>query len=163
MDVILVCVWTRVFWGILLEVGDCIAWNGGIVLSYDRTDRIGEEIRKVLDRTIREDLKDPRIDGTYSITHVDVTRDLRYAKVRVSVMEEDKRAPMLKALKSGAGYMRRILGQELSLRYTPELLFELDLNIEYGLHIASILREVLPEGAAETEASDGEGAADDAD
>ena len=114
-------------------------------MAFDRTDRIGEEIRKELDRIIREDLRDPRIEGTYSITHVEVTRDLRFAKVRVSVLETEKRAPLIKALKSAAGYMRRELGQALSLRYTPELLIELDTNMEYGAHIASLLKQVLPE------------------
>lgn len=123
-------------------------------MAYDRTNRIGEEIRKELDRIIREDLRDPRIEGTYSVTHVEVTRDLRYAKVRVSVLETEKRDPLIKALKSAAGYMRRELGQALSLRYTPELLIELDTNMEYGAHIASLLKQVLPEEQGNTEDAD---------
>lgn len=107
--------------------------------NYDRTDRIGEEMRKEIDQIIRSDLRDPRIAGTYSITRVDVTRDLRFAKVWVSVLEPDHRAPLLAALRGAAGFVRREVGQRIKLRYTPELLFEPDDNIEYGIHIASVI------------------------
>ena len=113
--------------------------------QYERTDRIGEQIRRELDRILREELRDPRISGTFSLTRVDVTHDLRYAKARVSVLEEEKRIPLLKALRSASGFVRRELGQALSLRYTPEILFEIDTNIEYGVRIASVLKQVLPE------------------
>jgi len=114
--------------------------------QYERTDRIGEQIRRELDRILREELRDPRISGTFSLTRVDVTHDLRYAKVRVSVLEEEKRLPLLKALRSAAGFARRELGHALSLRYTPEIIFALDTNIEYGVRIASVLKQILPEG-----------------
>jgi ribosome-binding factor A len=118
-------------------------------VDYDRTDRIAEEVRRELDKILREQVRDPRVSGTFSLTRVEVTRDLRYARVRVSVLEAEKRQPLLKALKGCAGYARRLLGQSLSLRYTPELLFELDTNIEYGAHIASLLQEILPAHTAE--------------
>ena len=111
-------------------------------MHYDRKDRIGEEIRREVDRILREDVRDPRVTGTWSVTRVDVTRDLRYARIRVSVLEDDLRAPLLKALKSAAGFIRRELGQRLTLRYTPELLFEEDDNIAYGVYISSILADV---------------------
>lgn len=95
-----------------------------------------------VERIIREDVSDPRTDCMFSVTHVDVTRDLRYAKVYISVYEEAKREPMMKALKSAAGFIRHNLGMRVQLRYTPELLFELDTTIEYGVHIASLLNEV---------------------
>lgn len=94
------------------------------------------------ERIIREDVSDPRTDCMFSITHVDVTRDLRYAKVYVSIYEQDKREPMMKALKSAAGFIRHNLGLRVQLRYTPELLFELDTTIEYGVHIASLIDQV---------------------
>ena len=56
-------------------------------MNFDRTDRISEEVRREVDRIIREDIRDPRVTGTWSITRADVTRDLRYAKIRVSVLE----------------------------------------------------------------------------
>ncbi|MCL1796428.1 MAG: 30S ribosome-binding factor RbfA [Clostridia bacterium] len=113
-------------------------------MHFDRVGRINEEVRREVDRILREDVRDPRVKGTWSITRVDVTRDLRYAKVRVSVLEDDAREPLVQALRSAAGYIRRELGRAVSLRYTPELLFEADHNIAYGVHISEILAEVMP-------------------
>lgn len=110
--------------------------------QFERTDRIASEIMREAERIIREDVSDPRTDCMFSITHVDVTRDLRYAKVYVSVYEEEKREPMMKALKSAAGFIRHNIGRRVQLRYTPELLFELDTTIEYGVHIASLINQV---------------------
>lgn len=125
-------------------------------MNFDRTDRISEEVRREVDRIIREDVRDPRVAGTWSITRADVTRDLRYAKIRVSVLEEEQRKPLVKALKNAAGFIRRELGKNLRLRYTPELLFEEDDNIAYGVHIASILADVKPEDRPETNSEDDE-------
>ena len=125
-------------------------------MNFDRTDRISEEVRREVDRIIREDVRDPRVTGTWSITRADVTRDLRYAKIRVSVLEEEQRKPLLKALKNAAGFIRRELGKNLRLRYTPELFFEEDDNIAYGVHIASILADVKPEDRPETNSEDDE-------
>lgn len=109
--------------------------------QFERTDRIAAEIMRRVERIIREEVSDPRTQCMFSITHVDVTRDLRYAKVYVSVYEQDKREAMMKALKSAAGFIRYHLG-DLQLRYTPELLFESDTSIEYGVHIASLINQV---------------------
>lgn len=106
-----------------------------------RLDRISEEVRHALDRIIRE-MNDPRITGTYSVTRADVTRDLRYAKVYISVLESDKADGMIKALKKAAGFIRHELGARVQLRYTPELLFYRDDNIAYGVHISEILKNV---------------------
>jgi len=113
-------------------------------LSKFRIDMISEEIRREVDRIIREDMHDPRMGGTYCITRAEVTRDLRYAKMYVSVLEDDKAAGVMSALKSAAGFIRRELGHNLSLRYTPELQFVHDQNIAYGVHIASVLRGITP-------------------
>ncbi len=118
-------------------------------MHFDRIDRISEEVRREVDRILREDVRDPRVSGTWSVTRAEVTRDLRYAKIRVSILEEDLRAPMLKALKSAAGFVRRELGHKMDLRYTPEILFEVDDNIAYGVHISALLRGVQPEAAAQ--------------
>lgn len=69
-------------------------------MGYDRLDRINEEVRKALDQIIRGELNDPRIGGTFSIPSAEVTRDLKYCKVRVSILEEERRADFMKALKS---------------------------------------------------------------
>ena len=109
--------------------------------GYDRIDRISEEVRQEIDTIIRDDLNDPRIGGTWAITRCEVTRDLRYCKVRISVLEEDMRADMMKALRSAAGFVRRTLGHRMDLRYVPEVSFDLDTNIEYAARINSILKE----------------------
>lgn len=113
-------------------------------MSKFRIDMISEEIRREVDKIIREDMHDPRMGGTYCITRAEVTRDLRYAKMYVSVLEDDKAAGVMSALKSAAGFIRRELGHNLSLRYTPELQFVHDQNIAYGVHVASILRGITP-------------------
>ena len=110
-------------------------------MSYNRIDRISEEVRREVDRIIREELSDPRIGGTFSVTRADVTRDLRHAKIYVSVLEDDRREGMMKALKSAAGYIRRALGQNIIIRYSPELTFVSDENIAYGVHIAKVLAD----------------------
>ena len=108
-------------------------------LEFTRIDRLNEEVRRAVDRVIREEVRDPRVSGTYSITRVEVTRDLRYAKVFVSVLEPELRAPLLAALKRAAGFARHALGRRVQVHYTPELLFELDTNIEYSAHMASLI------------------------
>ena len=109
--------------------------------DYQRIDRISEEVRRELDAIIREELNDPRVGGTWSITRVEVTRDLSYAKVYVSVLEDDRRDELLAALKNAKGYLRRALGKKMIIRSSPELIFISDRNIAYGVHIASVLAE----------------------
>ena len=110
-----------------------------------RTDRISEEVRREVDKIIREEISDPRVTGMFSVTRADVTRELRYAKIYVSIFEEDNRKPMMAALKKAAGFVRFHLGKRMDLRYTPEVLFELDTNIEYGVRIASVINHVIQE------------------
>ena len=112
-------------------------------MAQYRQNRIAEEIKKNLDRIIREELRDPRLSGTFSITHVEPTRDLRSAKVYVSVLEEDKMDGLIKALKGASGLLRHELGNALTVRYVPELFFLPDRNIAYGLHIANVLKQVM--------------------
>ena len=109
--------------------------------EYQRIDRISEEVRRELDAIIREEINDPRVDGTWSITRAEVTGDLRYAKVHISVLEEDRRDKLLEALKNAKGYLRRALGKRMIIRSAPELIFVEDKNIEYGVHIAKVLAE----------------------
>ena len=122
--------------------------------QFERTDRIASEIMREVERIIREDVSGPRTQCMFSITHVDVTRDLRYAKVYISVYEEEKREPMMKALRSAAGFIRHNVGRRVQLRYTPELLFELDTTIEYGVHIASLLNQVRKTEGSQSDESD---------
>ena len=87
-------------------------------------------------------LKDPRVQKTMvSITHVETTPDLRYAKVYVSLLDRSCTKEVLAGLKSSGGFLRRALGKSLQLRYTPELQFIADDSIEYGAHILEMLRD----------------------
>ena len=114
-------------------------------MSYQRIDRISEQVRREVDLIVREQVSDPRVKGTFSVTRAEVTRDLRYAKIFVSILENENREPMMKALKNAAGFVRHELGKRMIIRYAPEILFEEDHNIEYGIHIASILKQVRSE------------------
>ena len=109
----------------------------------NRIGRINEEIQRELSAQIRR-LKDPRVNGVgmVSVTRTDVTSDLRYCKVYISVLDKSKEKDALKGLKSAAGFLRRELGRELRLRYTPELQFEADDSILQGAHVLEILRNV---------------------
>jgi len=98
-------------------------------------------VHKAIDKIIRDELNDPRIGGTWSIVRCEVTRDLRYAKVRVSILEEERRKGMMEALRRAAGFIRRELGREVDLRYVPEIQFELDTNMEYAAKINQLLWE----------------------
>jgi ribosome-binding factor A len=114
-------------------------------LNNQRIDRISEEVKRHVDAILREELHDPRVKGTFSITRADVTRDLRYAKIYVSVLKDEDREGMMDALKKAAGFVRARLGKRMIIRYAPEILFESDKNIEYGIHIADVLRKVQAE------------------
>ncbi len=124
-------------------------------MNYSRIDRISEQARRDLDQIIRDELNDPRITGTFSITRVDVTRDLSFAKVYVSVLEEENRKPLMAALKHASGYLRHALGKKMIIRYSPELTFVEDHNIEYGLHISNVLKNVLTD-SDENDTSEGQ-------
>ena len=103
-----------------------------------RRGRINDEMQKELAQILRE-VKDPRVSGAFiSVTAVDVTPDLKYAKVFYSAMLGDKKE-VAKGLKSSAGYLRRQLAMRMNLRMTPELTFIEDHSIEHGAHISKLL------------------------
>lgn len=108
----------------------------------ERTDRIEEEIKKVVSKLIDQELKDPRLTGLISVTKVEVTRDLKYCKVFVSMLGTDNKGEAMEALKSSAGYVRREVGAKVRLFSTPEIKFEFDDSIEYGAHIQNIIKEL---------------------
>ena len=111
-------------------------------MASNRIGRINEEIQKELASLLRN-LKDPRIQDTLiSITHVETTPDLRYAKVYVSFLQEERAKEALKGLKSAGGYLRRELGRALQLRYTPELTWALDDSITYGAKMMKLINSL---------------------
>ena len=110
-------------------------------MASNRIGRINEEIQRELSALLRT-LKDPRLQrGLLTITHVDTTSDLRYARIYISAFDKAQEKEMMKGLKSAAGYLRRELGAALQLRYTPELQFIADDSIEQGAHILEMLRD----------------------
>ena len=108
-------------------------------MASNRIGRINEEIQRELASLI-PNVKDPRVSGLISVTAVDTTPDLRYAKIYISVLDKSGCAQVLKGLKSASGYLRRELGHALQLRYTPELTFVRDDSIDQGAHILDMLR-----------------------
>ena len=108
-------------------------------MPSNRIGRINEEIQRELASLI-PNVKDPRVSGLISVTAVDTTPDLRYAKIYISVLDKSDCAQVLKGLKSASGYLRRELGHALQLRYTPELTFVRDDSIDQGAHTLDMLR-----------------------
>ena len=111
-------------------------------MSFKRTDRISEEVKKELSSVIR-DLKDPRIPMMTSVVKVDVTNDLRYAKAYISIMGSDEeKKDAIKGLTAAAGFIRREIGSRIKLRCVPEFSFVIDTTIEYGAHINQLLSDI---------------------
>ena len=108
-------------------------------MPSNRIGRINEEIQRELSDLLRT-VKDPRVQKTMvSVTRVDTTSDLRYAKVYISVLEKEKAKDAIKGLRSAGGFLRRTVGESMLLRYTPELVFEEDDSIAYGAHMSALI------------------------
>lgn len=111
---------------------------------YRRTDRVDELLKQEIARIVREEVKDPRV-GFATVMDVASSRDLRHARVYISVMgEEEEKAATLAALRSASGFVRSRVGQSITLKYLPELHFELDRTLERAARIEAILDESLP-------------------
>lgn len=108
-------------------------------MASNRIGRINEEIQRELASLI-PNVKDPRVTGMISVTGVETTPDLRFAKVYVSMLDKSSAREVVKGLKSASGYLRREISHVLNLRYTPELIFEEDQSIDRGAHILELLR-----------------------
>ena len=108
-------------------------------MASNRIGRINEEIQREMSSLIRN-VKDPRVSGMISVTAVETTPDLKFAKIYISVLDKSDVAQVLKGLKSASGYLRRELGRTLNLRNTPELSFVRDDSIDKGAHILDMLR-----------------------
>ena len=112
-------------------------------MASNHIQRINEDIRLCLSEKLRQ-VKDPRVrqGDLLSVVRTDTTGDLRYCKVYLSVLGDVDEKELKKGLRSCAGWLRRELGASLSLRYTPELVFEVDHSIEYGAHIAQVIQSL---------------------
>jgi ribosome-binding factor A len=109
-----------------------------------RAQRLSEEIKRDISGIIRNEIKDPRITSLLSITQVQVSNDLSYAKIFVSVLgDEGKRKETLEGLNKAKGFIKRELGKNLRQRVTPDITFYLDDSIEHGSHINQLLKKVM--------------------
>ena len=111
-------------------------------MASNRINRINEEIMKGLSSLLRP-VKDPRVQDTMiSVTRVETTPDLRYTKVYVSFLQEDRAKDAMAGLKSAGGYLRRELGHNLQLRYAPEIVWSLDDSITYGAKMLKLINSL---------------------
>ncbi len=111
-------------------------------MTSHRANRVAEEIKKEITQMLREEIKDPRI-GFVTVTGAEVTPDIRYAKVFVSIYgDDDTKVQSMQALDKAKGFVRSELGKRIRLRYTPEVTFRFDSSIEYGARIMKLLEEV---------------------
>jgi ribosome-binding factor A len=114
-------------------------------MSKPRPERVQEALRQEISRIVHDELKDPRI-GFLTITKVELTKDLRYAKVYFSVLggEKDKNLA-LKGLNSAKGYIKNIIADRINLRFVPEVAFKIDESLQYAKDIYDLLEQIKKE------------------
>jgi ribosome-binding factor A len=111
--------------------------------EHRRSDRVAEAIREEVATFLAEDAKDPRITGLVTVTGVEITRDLRHAKVFVSVMGTDtERTSTFEGLASAAGHLRSRVGRALRLRLAPEISFRPDESVAHAARIEDLLARI---------------------
>ncbi len=120
--------------------------------EHRRERRVGELLKEEISKIIRREVKDPRI-GFVSVTDVEVSGDLRHAKVFVSVYgDEQEKKDTMAGLKKATGFIRKLVGDRVKIHHTPEILFRYDDSIEHGVYISKLIKEVRNEEKNETEA-----------
>jgi ribosome-binding factor A len=111
-------------------------------MSKQRAHRMAEFLKKEISDILLKEVKDPRI-GFVSLTDIEVSGDLKYARVYVSVYGEEKeKEETMKGLKKATGFIRKLLGERITVYHTPEILFKYDNSIEHGVHISEIIKKV---------------------
>ena len=114
-------------------------------MSSRRVLRAAQAIREVVSTAILTELRDPRICDV-TVTYVEVSPDMRHAKVHVSVMgEEPKQNLSLRGLKNAAGFLQQKVAKRIDARYTPRLTFVLDKGVKHSIEVSRLLGELLPE------------------
>lgn len=109
---------------------------------YRRTDRVEELIKEEVARVVRQEVKDPRV-GFATVMHVDVSPDLRHARIYVSVMgEEEAKLATVEALRRASGFIRARVGDKITLKRLPEMHFEIDRTLENAARIEELLGRV---------------------
>lgn len=115
-------------------------------MSENRVRRVAEQIKKDVGQIISAEIKDPRVAGLTSVTEVQLTRDLRYASVYVSIYGSSaEKEDTLQALIRASKFIRGEVGKRIRLRYTPEINFFLDNSMEYGAHIEEVIKSLKKE------------------
>lgn len=111
-------------------------------MQGSRADKVGEQIKMEVSMIVEKEIKDPRI-GFVTIIYVEIKDDLRFARIYFSKMgtvEEKQKA--LEGLESASGFIRKLIGERIPLRYVPEIVFKLDESAEYSQHIEDILKQI---------------------
>ena len=118
-----------------------------------RPERIAKEMQEIIAQVISEEIKDPRI-GFITITRVEVTPDIRNAKVYFSSLGgKEEKEYAAEGLNSAAGYIRKSLSEKMRIKFTPELLFRLDESAEYSIHLGQIFDKIHKEKEKKDEPS----------
>lgn len=107
-----------------------------------KIDRVEADIKYYLSKIIAEELKSPNITGMVTVTSVKVTKDLKFAKVYVSIFGSKSEDKCIEQLKNCKGFVRKSLASKLKARNIPEILFELDDSIEYGSHMNQVIKDL---------------------
>ena len=120
-------------------------------MSIKRNHRLNGEMKKIISEIIKRDVKDPRISEMLSITDINITEDLKSAKVYVSIYGESE--PTIEALNRAKGFIRKELSRKMKIRTVPELFFEKDFSIEKGIYISSLINQVISQEAGANDES----------
>lgn len=107
-----------------------------------RLNRINEELKKEISHVLTFELKNPNVTGLLSVTRAKITPDFKYAKVYISVLNSKDVDKTMQGLRDSAGFIRSKIAKTINLRITPELVFELDDSVEYGMKIDNILKNL---------------------
>jgi ribosome-binding factor A len=120
-------------------------------MTSRRVQKAAEAIREVVSMSILADLKDPRIEGV-TVTRVEVSPDMRVAKIHVSIMgEETAQKLCLQGLQSSAGFLQKKISRRIDTRYTPRIRFEIDMGVKRSIAMAKLLGGLLPEDSPSLE------------
>ncbi len=120
-----------------------------------KTIRRNGEVQKEISNIIRNEIKDPRIHPFTSVVAVEMTKDLKYCKVFISVLgSKEEQADTLAGLKTASGFVRSRLAKTINLRNTPEINFILDQSIEYGSNMSKLIDEVVKDIHKEADEND---------
>ena len=111
-------------------------------MRYSRSERVKQTLKEEISKILEYELKDPRI-GMVTVTRVELTNDLRHAKVYFSVMGDDnKKEQARKGVESATGFVKKLIGQRIRLKFLPEITFKYDDSIEYAQHISEVLEKI---------------------